>query len=132
MSKRSIYILCAMAVLILAIVLFSRSDKGIEGHWVLEKEIESNGNVLKQAELKALGVAEEYTITGDKVHYVCHMEQLNKLIEINYRLVDNGDNTYNFTFSDYSFATNVVVKGNKLSYYVGEGEARTQMIFIRK
>ena len=132
MSKRSIYILCAMAVLILAIVLFSRSDKGIEGHWVLEKEIESNGNVLKQAELKALGVAEEYTITGDKVHYVCHMEQLNKPIEINYRLVDNGDNTYNFTFSDYNFATNVVVKGNKLSYYVGEGEARTQMIFIRK
>ena len=132
MDRRIIIILCVLAAFVLGLFLFSRSDKGIEGHWVLEKEIESNGNVLKKAELKNLGVSEEYVITGEKVHYVCYMAQTSKSIEIDFGLVRNGDNTYVFKMGDYDFASNVVVKGNKLSYYVGEGDNRTQMIFVRK
>ena len=132
MDRRIIIILCVLAAFVLGLFLFSRSDKGIEGHWVLEKEIESNGHLLKKAELKNLGVSEEYVITGEKVHYVCYMAQTSKPIEIDFRLVRNGDNTYVFKMGDYDFASNVVVKGNKLSYYVGEGDNRTQMIFVRK
>jgi hypothetical protein len=132
MNRRIIFALCVLAVFVFGLFLFTRTDKGIEGRWVLEKEIESNGNVLKKAELKSLGVTEEYVITEEKVHYVCQTEQMSKPIEINFELVRNGDGTYHFKKGDLAFVSNVVVKGNKLSYYVGEGDGRTQMIFVRK
>lgn len=132
MNRRIIFALCVLAVFVFGLFLFTRTDKGIEGRWVLEKEIENNGNVLKKAELKSLGVTEEYVITEEKVHYVCQTEQMSKPIEINFELVRNGDGTYHFKKGDLAFVSNVVVKGNKLSYYVGEGDGRTQMIFVRK
>lgn len=123
----------SLVLLTVGIMLMSAcSGKGIEGHWVLNEEIEYDGNVLKKADLDAIGVSEEYTISGNEVHYVCNTSLASKPIEIDFELVDKGNNTYDFNMNSFVFASDVKVKGNKMSYYVGEGTGRTQMIYVRK
>ena len=82
-------------------------------------------------ELEEIGVAETYVISGTEVKYTCEAELIKKPIEITFTLEDLGDNKYKFKYGDsFDFAT-VEVKGNTLSYEVGEEEP-TKMIFKRQ
>ena len=109
------------AVLLLAVFAFSFtgcSNKGIEGTWVLVEEYQADGKKISSKELEELGVSETYEIENGPIK----ME-----------LEDLGGNRYNFNISKgrITFAT-AEVKGNTMTYYVGEGDGRMKMVFKRK
>ena len=105
---------------------------GIEGSWFLTEEIESNGNKLTQKDLEGMGISEEYVITGSEVKYTCNIPGTQKPITMTLELNEVGKNQYEFNLpGGLNFAT-ATVKGNKMSYDVGEGANCTTMIFARK
>ena len=86
---------------------------------------------IDSKELKELGIAETYEISGTEVKYTCESELLKKPVDITFELEDLGNNKYVFKMGDsFDFAT-VEVKGNTLSYEVGEKDP-TKMIFKRQ
>ncbi len=107
------------------------SEKGIEGEWVLVKEVLSDGTTLKEADLKEKGIGESYKIEGDKVQYKLDAFMASKPIEIEFDLEKSGDKEYIFKKSTLVFAT-VTLDKNTFSYYTGEGTERTKMVFKRK
>ena len=130
MKKTGKIMLAVMTAGMLALSGCGDGDS-IEGTWVLTEEIEADGNKLDSKELKELGIAETYVISGTEVKYTCESELLKKPVDITFALEDLGNNKYVFKMGDsIDFAT-VEVKGNTLSYEVGEEEP-AKMIFKRQ
>ena len=122
-------------LIILCLTFFSGcmgNNRGIEGSWVLVEEIEADGNKLTQQDLENMGISEEYVITGNEVKYTCVMPGFSKSINLTFELKDLGNNEYEFNVpGGFNFAT-VKLKGNKMSYSVGEAGDATTMVFKRK
>ena len=120
---------------ILCLTLFTActgSGHGIEGSWILSEEIESNGNKLTQKDLESMGISEEYVITGNEVNYTCVIPAMQKPINMTFELKEVGKNEYEFNIpGGFNFAT-VTLKGNKMTYNVGEAGDSTTMVFKRK
>lgn len=133
MEKR--YVKVISVVLIICIGLFSFAgckDKGIEGTWVLKEEYDSDGKKISSEELKEIGVSEKYEISGTEVKYTCESKLLKKPVTITFELEDLGNNMYSFKMSSgFVFAT-AQVKGNTMTYIVGEGKNQTKMVFARQ
>lgn len=121
--------------LLLAVLAFSFAacaNKGIEGTWVLVEEYQADGKKISSKELEEIGVSETYEIENSVAKYTVNMKEIKKPISIKMELEDLGGNRYNFKISDrVTFAT-AEVKGNTMTYYVGEGDARMKMVFKRK
>lgn len=113
-------------------VITGCGSAGIEGTWVLVEEIEADGNKLSKEDLEELGVSEQYVIEGDVVKYTCNVELLNKPVEIEFDLEKLGNNEYNFNISDSFTFASPKVKGNKMTYTVGEGDSQSTMIFKKQ
>ena len=108
-------------------------QKGIEGTWVLTEEIDSAGVKTDAQGLKDLGIAETYVISGDQVLYTLEMDSSSKPIEIEFVLEELGNNKYNFNLSSgLNFVSSAEVKGNTMTYEVGEGDSYSKMVFKRK
>ncbi|MCR5598655.1 MAG: hypothetical protein K6G19_10810 [Lachnospiraceae bacterium] len=118
------FIMIAAAML----VLTGCGKSTIQGDWVLVKEVDADGTVLNQSELKDLGIAESYHIEDDIVSYTCNL--MGKDISFDLELVDNGNNTYDFMFKDLVFAS-VTLKGDTFTYTVEGGEESDTMYFER-
>ena len=126
-----------MAAFILAMCMFSfagcSKKGGIEGTWVLIEEYEADGTKISGKELKEIGVSETYEIENGEIKYILEMKEAKKPITIKMVLEDLGGNRYNFKLAKGTviFAT-VEVKGNTMTYFVGEGEKQQKMVFKRK
>ena len=133
MFKRILLTLSVICVMVSGLILFTGCvNNSIEGTWILVEEIESNGNKLSSEELKNMGISEQYVITGTEVVYTCELPAAKKPITITFELEDLGNNKYNFNLKkSITFAT-VEVKGNKMTYEVGEGDNATKMTFKRQ
>ena len=129
------YSMVIAVLCILCLTLFigcTGSGHGIEGSWILSEEIESNGNKLTQKDLEGMGISEEYVITGNEVNYTCVIPAMQKPINMTFELKEVGKNEYEFNIpGGFNFAT-VTLKGNKMTYDVGEEGDSTTMIFKRK
>lgn len=124
------------AALLLFVCIFSLAgcgNKGIEGTWVLVEEYEADGKKISGKELEDLGVSEKYEIENGEVKYTLTMKEAKKPVTIKFTLEELGNNKYNFKLGKgkITFAT-AEVKGNTMSYYVGEGENRMKMVFKRQ
>ena len=124
------------SVLFIVLCVFSFAGcgkKGIEGTWVLVEEYEADGKKISSEELKELGVSETYEIENGEIKYILEMKEAKKPITIKMVLEDLGGNRYNFKLAKGTviFAT-VEVKGNTMTYYVGEGDKKQKMVFKRK
>ena len=127
-------VIAVLVALMLSIAVFTGcGEKGIEGTWVLTEEIQADGTKVSKSDLEDIGIAETYEIKDGTVTYTLEMDSMKKPVTIEYELEDIGHNTYRFNLpgGKYTFAT-AVVDGNTMSYYVGEGEDATKMIFKRK
>ena len=137
MGKKTAWSLVRItAVLLLAVFALSFTgcaNKGIEGTWVLVEEYQADGKKISSKELEELGVSETYEIENGQVKYTVSMKEVKKPISIKMELEDLGGNRYNFNISKgkVTFAT-AEVKGNTMTYYVGEGDGRMKMVFKRK
>ncbi len=126
-----------MAAFILAMCMFSfagcSKKGGIEGTWVLIEEYEADGTKISGKELKETGVSETYEIEGTTVKYILEMKDASKPITMELELEELGDNRYNIKIPNSSviFAT-ACVEGNKMIYYVGEGDDRMKMVYKRQ
>ena len=107
--------------------------KGIEGTWVLAEEYEADGSRVPDEELKEAGITERYEIKDSTVTYTLEMASLGSPLIMDLVLEDLGGNKYNFKLanSNVVFAS-VVVQGNTMTYYAGEGENAMKMVFKRK
>ena len=124
--------LCAVMLLVSCLLFFTGcGDQGIEGEWILVKEVTGDGETLSKKDLEEEGISETYTITGDNVHYTLETDQLDKPVDIDFALEDLGDGHYKFKSGDIDFVT-VTLKGGKMIYTVGEGENSSTMTFERK
>lgn len=137
MEKRRVKISVRIAAaFILAVCMFSFAGcnkKGIEGTWVLVEEYEADGNKISGKELENIGVSETYEIEGTTVKYILEMKEASKPITMELELEELGDDRYNFKIPNSSviFAT-ASVEGNKMTYYVGEGDDRMKMVYKRQ
>lgn len=132
--KKNNRIIAILVVLTLSILAFTGcGEKGIEGTWVLKEEIQADGTKLSGKDLEDLGVAETYEIKDGTVTYTAEVASMSKPVTIEFELEDIGHNTYRFNIpgGKYTFAT-AVVDGNTMSYYAGEGENTTKMVYKRK
>ena len=113
------------AVLLIAICVFSFAGCGKKGTSSLFSSLFNS--------LKNLGISETYEIENGEIKYILEMKEAKKPITIKMVLEDLGGNIYNFKLAKGSvnFAT-VEVKGNTMTYYVGEGENKQKMVFKRK
>lgn len=131
-TKRFFIVLLTLFTTAGTVFLTGCGGKGIEGTWILNEEIDANGDKLTQKDLEELGVCETYVIEGSMVKYKCEMTELSKPLEIEFELEELGNNKYNFTLSGgYVFAS-PEVKGNTMEYEVGEGDSYSKMIFKRQ
>ena len=106
--------------------------QGIDGEWVLVKEIESDGNVIDEKGLEELGVSEVLKIEDGNVHYTCSVTLMDKPVELDMILKDEGNDTYSIGTESFDLISGAKLKGNTLSYYAGEGDDRIQMIYKRR
>ncbi len=123
-----------IAILMLGLfVLAGCGKEGIEGTWVLTKEIDAAGVSMSGDELSDVGVAEQYEITGNSVVYTLNTTYAKQPIVIDLELKDLGGGQYEFNLPSggYTFAT-VTVKGNTMTYEVGEDSDKMTMVFKRK
>ena len=127
--KRTIAFIMALMLGIMPLV---GCGKGIDGTWVLVEEYDANGVKTDAEGLKELGIAETYVISGDQVIYTLEMDSASKPIEIEFVLEELGNNKYNFNLSGGLNFASVEVKGNKMTYEVGEDEYYSKMVFKRK
>ena len=99
---------------------------------MLTEEYEADGTKITSKELEEQGVSETYEINGKAVVYTCEMKSMKKPIVINFELEDLGDNKYNFKLNGNVTFASPTVKGNTMTYEVGEGEDYMKMVFKRK
>ena len=127
--KRKVF---AVIALFMCVFLFAGcTDKGIQGAWELYEEVESDGDKVSKKELEDMGVNEKYIVEGEDIHYSCSIPGMKKDIEFDMKLVDKGDNKYDFMFSEKMTFASVEVHGEYMTYYSGEGSDQTKMIFKR-
>ena len=126
-------LLCIFLILfVCAFALAGCGKKGIEGTWVLYEEIEASGNKLSKSELMNMGISETFVIEGGEVKYNGEVPLAPKPVEMSLILEDLGNNRYNFCIpGGYIFVT-ATVKGNTMTYEVGDQNNPTKMIFKRK
>ena len=121
-----------MSLIIGIFVLTGCNAGSIEGTWVLYEEIEPSGNKLSQSDLEGLGISETYVIKGDEVNYTCEMKLLKKPVEIPFTLEDLGNNQYNFKMDGGFVFASPTVKGDTMTYEVGEEGNTSTMIFKKQ
>lgn len=137
MEKRvkeiSVRVTAALLMVICVFSLAGCGNKGIEGTWVLVEEYQADGKKISGKELEDLGVSEKYEIENGEVKYTLTMKEAKKPVTIKFTLEELGNNKYNFKLGKgkITFAT-AEVKGNTMSYYVGEGKNRMKMVFKRQ
>ena len=123
-------------ITILAISMFAFAGcgkKGIEGTWVLAEEYEADGSRVPDEELKEAGITERYEIKDSTVTYTLEMASLGSPLVMDLVLEDLGGNKYNFKLANSNVTfVSVVVQGNTMTYYAGEGENAMKMVFKRK
>ena len=127
-------IITVITLLAMSVFAFAGcGSKGIEGTWVLAEEYESDGTRIPDEELKEAGITETYEINDGTVTYTLEMASAKKPVVIDLELEELGDGKYNFNIknSRVTFAS-VEVKGDTMTYYAGEGESATKMVFTRK
>ena len=130
MKKRKITLF--IAFLAAVIMLTGCGEQGIEGKWVLTKEVLSDGTKMNAKDLADEGIAESYEISGEKAVYTCDAALIGKPITIELDVKDLGNNTYNLQMAGgYVFAT-VTVDHNTMTYEVGEGDSYSKMYFSRQ
>ena len=130
--KKAVILVLTILLAVCAFSFAGCADKGIEGTWVLVEEYQADGKKISSKELEEIGVSETYEIANGEVKYTVTMKEASKPISIKMKLEDLGGNRYNFTISDrVTFAT-AEVKGNTMTYYVGEGDEQMKMVFKRK
>ena len=125
----------AVVLLLFSLVLFAFAgcgNKGIEGTWILKEEYDSTGEKITSEKLKEIGVSEKYEITGTEVKYTCETKVLKKPVSLKFTLEDLGHNKYKFNLSERLTFAVVEVKGDTMTYTVGEGENSTKMVFKRQ
>ena len=130
MKNKKIIVLMFLAIY-LVVCLTGCGEKGIEGTWILVKEIMADGEILNESDLKDLGISEEYVIEGSVIQYTLNTTMVKKPITMELTLEEAGDKQYIFKIKELTFAE-VKLDGDTFSYYSGEGESRTKMIFERK
>ena len=127
-------IIAVITVLTLSVFVFAGcGGKGIEGTWVLTEEYEADGTRVPDEELKAAGISETYEIKDGTVKYTLEMSSAKKPIVMEFELEELGGNKYNFNIpkGNFTFVT-AEVKGNTMTYTVGEDEDAMKMVFKRK
>ena len=130
-KSRMICFLILSLVLVAALLTGCGGGGGIEGTWVLAEEHFSDGTKMRSKELAEEGISEKYEISGSTAKYTCEVALIGKPIEIEFAVEDLGDNRYNLQMEGgFIFAT-VEVKGNTMTYTVGE-EDKTEMVFKRQ
>ena len=130
MKIKKIIVLMFLAICLM-VCLTGCGEKGIEGTWILVKEIMADGEILNESDLKEKGISEEYVIEGSTVQYTLNAPMVKKPITMELTLEEAGDKKYIFKIKELTFAE-VNLDGDTFSYYSGEGESRTKMIFERK
>jgi len=133
-GKKSLKVLVAFLIICMGLIPLAgcQQNNSIEGTWILKEEYDSNGTKITAEKLKEIGVAEKYEIKGTEVKYTCETQMMKKPITLTFVLEDLGNNRYNFIMaSKFTFAT-VEVKGDTMTYTVGEGESFSKMIFKRQ
>lgn len=133
MGKFKTKIMAVITIMTVCLFMFAGcAGKGIEGTWVLKEEYEASGKKISSRELSDMGISEEYEIHGTEVKYTCVVAGLKKPVNMTFELEDLGGNKYNFKITDtLNFAT-AEVKGNTMTYEVGEGAETMKMVFKRK
>lgn len=127
-------IIAVITVLTLSVFAFAGcGGKGIEGTWVLAEEYEADGTRVPDEKLKEAGISETYEIKDGTVKYTLEMSSAKKPIVMEFELEELGGNKYNFNIpnGNFTFVT-AEVKGNTMSYTVGEDEDAMKMVFKRK
>ena len=137
MEKRvkeiSVRVTAALLMVICVFSLAGCGNKGIEGTWVLVEEYEADGKKISGKELEDLGISEKYEIENGEVKYTLTMKEAKKPVTIKFTLEELGNNKYNFKLGKGKITcATAEVKGNTMSYYVGEGENRMKMVFKRQ
>ena len=127
-----LFVVSLVICLGLAFLAGCAQNNSIEGTWILKEEYDSKGTKITSEKLKEIGVAEKYEIKGTEVKYTCETTVLKKPVSITFVLEDLGNNKYNFNMSSgFTFAT-VEVKGDTMTYTVGEGKSLSKMVFKRQ
>ena len=104
---------------------------GINGTWMLTEEFDYQGERISGSQLKVRGVTyEKYEIDGDQVTYSCKITD-NDPIVYDLKLKSLGDNKYDFLKSDGSLFVSVEIRGNKMTYYIGQDKNLVKMVFKR-
>ena len=121
-----------VVIFVAFLMLTGCGEQGIEGKWVLTKEVLSDGTKMNAKDLADEGIAESYEISGDKAVYTCDVALIGKPITIEFDVKDLGNNTYDLQMpGGYVFAT-VTVDHNTMTYVVGEGDSYSKMYFSRQ
>ena len=121
-----------VVIFVAFLMLTGCGEQGIEGKWVLTKEVLSDGTKMNAKDLADEGIAESYEISGDKAVYTCDVALIGKPITIEFDVKDLGNNTYDLQMpGGYVFAT-VTVDHNTMTYEVGEGDSYSKMYFSRQ
>ncbi|MBO6205807.1 MAG: hypothetical protein J6O73_02610 [Lachnospiraceae bacterium] len=121
-----------VVIFVAFLMLTGCGEQGIEGKWVLTKEVLSDGTKMNAKDLADEGIAESYEISGDKAVYTCDVALIGKPITIEFDVKELGNNTYDLQMpGGYVFAT-VTVDHNTMTYEVGEGDSYSKMYFSRQ
>ena len=121
-----------VVIFVAFLMLTGCGEQGIEGKWVLTKEVLSDGTKMNAKDLADEGIAESYEISGDKAVYTCDVALIGKPITIEFDVKDLGNNTYDFQMPGGSVFATVTVDHNTMTYVVGEGDSYSKMYFSRQ
>ena len=113
-------------------VLAGCGNKGIEGTWVLVEEYASDGTKLNASDLEELGISEKYVVNGTEAEYTCESDLLKKPITMSFTVEQTDKNTYDIKISDDFVFVTAEVRGNTMTYTVGEGDDSMKMVFKRQ
>ena len=121
-----------VVIFVAFLMLTGCGEQGIEGKWVLTKEVLSDGTKMNAKDLADEGIAESYEISGDKAVYTCDVALIGKPITIEFDVKDLGNNTYDLQMPGGSVFATVTVDHNTMTYVVGEGDSYSKMYFSRQ
>ena len=121
-----------VVIFVAFLMLTGCGEQGIEGKWVLTKEVLSDGTKMNAKDLADEGIAESYEISGDKAVYTCDAALIGKPITIEFDVKDLGNNTYDLQMPGGSVFATVTVDHNTMTYVVGEGDSYSKMYFSRQ
>ena len=127
--------IAASLLLVICICSFAgcgSKGTGIEGTWVLVEEYEADGDKVSGEELENVGISEMYEIGNGNVTYTLTMRNAKKPITMKMTLEEAGDNRYRFIVGEKITFAEAEVNGDTMTYYVGEGNERRQMVFKRQ